>query len=145
VEEKQNQHRPRRPRKRIPPTHVAHFDQQASFSDNVHAARLHDLEVKCIALEKRYRTAVLRMENYHMEMQQANSERLKNEKKIRNVLKHVQTTVSASEVPGAAPAANPQEQELRLLKWKLKTIENYLYGVFPEHVSQVVVIKEENC
>lgn len=106
-----------------------------SFSDNKLTVQLHDLEQRSSALEERNRKLTLRLEAYHMQMQQANSEKLRADKKVKGVLKHVKSTIAAQEIPGMEPKGTVMEQEIRLLRWKLNGIEKYLSGIYPEHAS----------
>jgi predicted nucleic acid-binding Zn-ribbon protein len=118
-------------RKRIP---IQEALPPVEFTDNANAARLHDLEMKSLALEERSRKLTERIEAYNLQVQQANSKTIQLERKIRGVLLHVKTTALQQGIPGARPRSNPQEQELELLRWKLSVIEKYMHGIFPEFV-----------
>ncbi|GGH74532.1 putative RNase H-like nuclease (RuvC/YqgF family) [Filimonas zeae] len=115
-------------RKRIP---LSEENRPVAFTDS-RSMRLHDLEVKCNALEERNRKLTERIEEYHVQMQQANSKTLQLQKKIKGVLLHVKTTASQTNIPGTLPKSAAQEQEIELLQWKLNVINKYLHGIFPE-------------
>lgn len=117
-----------RQRKRIP---LREENRPAAFTDNRNM-RLHDLEVKCNALEERNKKLTERIEEYHVQMQQANSKTLQLKKKIKGVLLHVKTTAEQTSIPGTAPSNLSKEQEIELLQWKLNVINKYLHGIFPE-------------
>lgn len=120
-------------RKRIP-LHNTDTTTSVEFTDNVDAMRLHDLEMKSIALEERNRKLTERIEAYNLQVQQANSKTIQLERKIKGVLLHVKTTAAQQHIPGAKPKGGLQEQELELLRWKMAVIEKYMHGIFPEFV-----------
>lgn len=116
-------------RKRIP---LKETQPPVEFTENANAARLHDLEMKTLALEERNRKLTERIETYNLQVQQANSKTIQLERKIKGVLAHVKMTAAQQGIPGGKPKANLQEQELELLRWKLAVIEKYMHGIFPE-------------
>jgi hypothetical protein len=118
-----------RRRKRIP---MQDAPPPVEFTDNANAMRLHDLEMKSLALEERNRKLTERIEAYNLQVQQANSKTIQLERKIKGVLLHVKTTAAQEGIPGARPKGTVQEQELDLLRWKLSVIEKYMHGIFPE-------------
>lgn len=118
-----------RRRKRIP---VQEAPAPVEFTDNASAARLHDLEMKTLALEERSRKLTERIEAYNLQVQQANSKTIQLERKIKGVLQHVKTTASQEGIPGAKLRGTEMEQELELLRWKLAVIQKYMHGIFPE-------------
>ncbi|BAV08577.1 hypothetical protein SAMN05421788_10139 [Filimonas lacunae] len=120
-------------RKRIP---IQREYVEPVFSDN-RKMLLHDLEVKCDALEERNRKLTERIEEYHVQMQQANSKTAQLQKKIKGVLLHVKQTADQQTIPGTQPKGTPLEQENELLRWKLNVINKYLHGIFPE-ISEVL-------
>lgn len=120
-------------RKRIP----VREEYRAPAFDDDRNMRLHDLEVKCNALEERNRKLTERIEEYHVQMQQANSKTLHLKKKIKGVMHHVKTTAEQPAIPGAPFKGTAQEQEIELLRWKLNVINKYLHGIFPE-ISEVL-------
>lgn len=129
----ENHNPPTFKRKRIP---VREENRMFVFDDN-RSMRLHDLEVKSSALEERNRKLTERIEEYHVQMQQANSKTLHLKKKIKGVLQHVKATAEQPVIPGATPKTDVREQEIELLRWKLNVINKYLHGIFPE-ISEVL-------
>ena len=121
-------------RKRIP---LREENRTFVFSDDSRIMRLHDLEMKCTALEERNKKLTERIEDYHVQMQQANSKTLHLQKKIKGVLQHVKSTAEQPNIPGAKEKGTPLEQENELLRWKLAVIKKYLHGIFPE-ISEVL-------
>ncbi|SEM99347.1 hypothetical protein SAMN05216436_11048 [bacterium A37T11] len=114
-------------RKRIPPKPQA----QDPFADS-RQALIHDLEQRCAILEERYNKQTEKLENFHLQMQKAKSERIQLQNKIKGVIQHISATMDQSAIPGAAIKNIPLEQEVAVLKWKLTVIEKYMKGIFPE-------------
>ncbi len=123
----------RHKRRRIP------FNDQEQSQDpfaDTRQALIHDLEQRCAILEERYNKQTEKLENFHLQMQKARSERIQLQNKIKGVIQHISATMDQPSIPGAAIKKVPLEQEAAVLKWKLTVIEKYMKGIFPEFLEQ---------
>ncbi len=111
-------------------------ETQLPFVDDDSRAQIHDLEQRCAILEERYKKQTEKLEQFHLQMQKAVSERIQLHNKVKGVLQHIASTIEQPVIPGAAVKEHPQEQEAALLKWKLTVIEKYMKGIFPECVEK---------
>ncbi len=121
------------PRKRIP---FKPKEAQDPFVDDDSRAQIHDLEQRCAILEERYKKQTEKLEQFHLQMQRAVSERIQLHNKVKGVLQHIVSTMGQPVIPGAVLKEHPLEQEAALLKWKLTVIEKYMKGIFPECIEK---------
>lgn len=99
--------------------------------------QVNELEAKCASLQTKNASITQRMNEYHKQMQQAQSDVISFKRKLNGILGHIRAALARDSRPGSKDKepTSPYEMiqlENKLLKWKLSVVDGCLNGMFSE-------------